>query len=104
VNDMLQRLMSRIRVDSAPELDPYYPRIWPARVEIRSGDRRFDCVGLHPAGDVESSFGWDGAIAKFHSVVQPTLDRREAEELVARVRTLDEASEMPPLNHFDTAL
>ncbi len=98
VNDLLQGLVSRVRVESAPELAHYYPRLWPARVVIQSEDRRFDREVLHPAGDVESGFGWDDAIAKFHSVVQPALGRRGAEELVARVRTLEEAAEMPQLS------
>ncbi len=90
--------MSRIRVETAPDLDHYYSWIWPARVEIRSGDRRFEREVLHPTGEVARGFGWDEAIAKFHSVVQPALGAREAEELVTQLRNLDEATEMPPLS------
>jgi 2-methylcitrate dehydratase PrpD len=66
----------------------------PARVEIEAGGRRFDREVLHPPGDPESDFGWDDVIAKFRRVVSSVLERREAEDLAARMRTLDEATEL----------
>ncbi|HXV59834.1 MAG TPA: MmgE/PrpD family protein [Vicinamibacteria bacterium] len=65
VNDELRNLAARVRVESAPELEHHYPRIWPARVAIRCGRERHEKELLHPPGDVESGFGWDAVIAKY---------------------------------------
>ncbi|HSF16071.1 MAG TPA: MmgE/PrpD family protein [Vicinamibacteria bacterium] len=65
VNDALRNLATRVRVESAPELEHYYPRIWPARVAIRCGRKRYEKELLHPPGDVGSGFGWDAVMAKY---------------------------------------
>lgn len=93
MNDVMRELMARVRVGEAPELESYYPRAWPARVGVRSRGRWLQGELVHPPGDVESDFGWQGTIAKFHRVAGPLLD--DPDEVVAQSQALDETSELP---------
>jgi 2-methylcitrate dehydratase PrpD len=72
LSDELQRLMSRVRIASSAELDPLYPRIWPARVTVRRGGDELVSEIRHPRGDPESDFSWDDVIAKYQEL-DPTL-------------------------------
>lgn len=92
VNDAVRELMARVRIEAAPDLEPHYPRVWPARVEIKSGDERYELELLHPTGDVESDFGWDEVREKFLRVVASAMDPDAAEALASRVSSLEIAA------------
>ncbi len=51
----IQKLGSRVQVETAPELERHYLDRWPARVEIRWKGKVLSRELLAPAGDVESS-------------------------------------------------
>jgi 2-methylcitrate dehydratase PrpD len=96
-NNRLQKLMTKVRVRSAPELEKYYPATWPARVVIHAGGRRISHELLNPRGDARNRFSWDDAIGKFRTTVGPLLGPKTAERVARQVRYLDAAAEMPPL-------
>jgi len=92
VNDTVRELMARVRVEAAPDLEPRYPLEWPARVEIKSGDERYELEVLHPTGDVESDFGWDEVQTKFLRAVRPAMERDAAEAYASCIETLESAA------------
>jgi 2-methylcitrate dehydratase PrpD len=85
VDDRLKRFMSRILVRRARELDPNYPRTWPARVTIRVGGRSISRLVRYPLGDARNPFGWDDVELKFRSIT--SLDSGAADRVVADLRT-----------------
>ena len=64
VDESVRRLMGRITVRRAPDLDTLYPRTWPARVEFRLQKGRVTRTVRHPRGDARNAFSWDDVVKK----------------------------------------
>jgi 2-methylcitrate dehydratase PrpD len=97
VDARVRRLMTKIRVMRAPELDRYYPRAWPARVDIRAGGRRHSRLVRHPHGDARQPFGWDDAARKFLALAAPAIGDADAARIVSEMRSAGAVASMPPL-------
>lgn len=93
----LRKLMAKIRVRQAPDLEKYYPAVWPARVAVKAGGRRISHELLYPRGDARNPCDWDDAVGKFRTVVGPLLGADTADRVASQVRCLDPAAEMPAL-------
>ncbi len=71
VDGRVRRLMSRIQVRKARDLDAAYPRTWPARVTFAVHGRRVSRLVRYPRGDARNAFTWDdvaqkcGAVGRF---------------------------------------
>jgi 2-methylcitrate dehydratase PrpD len=86
VDARVRRLMSRVRVRRAPELDRRYPRAWPARVDLRTHGRRHRRIVMHPRGDSRNPFEWNDEAQKFCQLAGPILGVTAAEEFVSNMR------------------
>jgi len=86
VDARLRRLMSRVRVRRAPELDRHYPRAWPARVDLRAHGRRHRRIVMHPRGDSRNPFEWNDEAQKFCQLAGPILGVTAAEEFISNMR------------------
>lgn len=87
VDDRVRRLMSRVKVRRARDLDAAYPRTWPARVEFRLRRGRVTRLIRHPRGDARNPLTWDDVVKKCGDAGGLAGD--------LRVATLDSA--VPPL-------
>jgi 2-methylcitrate dehydratase PrpD len=96
-DDRVRRLMSRIRVRRARELDQNYPKVWPARVTIKVNGRRFTCLVRHPHGDARHPFAWDDVGRKFRELAGPILGTAAADRVVSDMRAATADAAMPPL-------
>jgi 2-methylcitrate dehydratase PrpD len=91
----IQELASRVEVETAPELERYYPDRWPARVEIRWKGKELSREVLAPAGDLESGYSWDEALDKFRRALAPRMSQERIEALSRGIRELDRARSWP---------
>jgi 2-methylcitrate dehydratase PrpD len=96
-DDRVRRLMSKIRVRRARDLDRHYPRAWPARVDITAGGRRYSRLVLHPRGDARNPFGWDEMTRKFLALAGPAIGEASAAGVVAGMRGARASADMPAL-------
>jgi 2-methylcitrate dehydratase PrpD len=97
VDDRLDVLMSKIRLRRARDLDRYYPRAWPARVEIRAGGRRYSRRVLQPRGDARNPFGWDDLSRKFLALAGPAIGDASAVRVLGEMRNAATTADMPAL-------
>jgi 2-methylcitrate dehydratase PrpD len=95
IDDRMRRLMKVIVVRRARDLEGDYPRVWPARVDIRVGRRRLSCVVRHPHGDARRPLTWQDVAAKFRALAGPVIGASEADRFVQAVRAATPASPMP---------
>lgn len=93
--DAIEKLASRVRVESAPELERHYPERWPARVVIRGKGKAASREVLTPAGDVESDFSWREDTEKLTRTLAPAMSRATLESLARGVRELEQGREWP---------
>jgi 2-methylcitrate dehydratase PrpD len=96
-DDRVRRLMSRIRVRRGRELDRYYPKAWPARIDITTRGRRYSRLVLRPRGDARNPFGWDDAAAKFRALAGPVVGPAAADRIITDMRAATADAATPPL-------
>ena len=96
-NEELRRLMSKVRIGRARDLDARYPRAWPARVTIAARGRRFVRLVTHPHGDARRPFGWDQVADKFVTLASPAVSEAVARQAVEGLRTARPDAAMPAL-------
>jgi len=97
----IREVMARVGVVHDPELDPAFPRSWPARVKIRTtGGKHLENKVDFPRGDVNNPLSWDELVIRFkeHSkeVFDPTLQERIV-ELIQRIHTLKDMKKFTSL-------
>ncbi len=84
------KIMTRVHVASDDALTRDYPRKWPARVEIRTGDARtLQGANDYPKGDPESPLSDEEVIAKFEALTHGLISVGASEGIVDRVMDLD---------------
>ena len=91
----VRRLMTAIRVTRARDLDARYPRVWPARVEIHVGRRRYVRTVLHPRGDARQPLNWNDVVSKAMAIAAPIAGAAATERLVAEWGAAAAAAPMP---------
>jgi 2-methylcitrate dehydratase PrpD len=82
----IREMMAKVEVVHDPELDPAFPRSWPARVKLGTRDgRHLENRVDFPRGDINNPLSWDELVIRFkvHSkeVFDPTLQERIVESL-----------------------
>jgi 2-methylcitrate dehydratase PrpD len=86
----VQRLMQRVECVRDPEIEPEFPRKWPAKVEIRTRDgRRLRAAVEYPKGDPENPLSWEELIEKFQRLTAVVYGAAQRERIVAQVRALE---------------
>ena len=96
-SDAELKLMQKVQVFRAADLERYYPEAWPARIEIKAGKRRVSHQVFYPRGDARNPFGWDDVQRKFHTIAGPILSTETADQLVSLVRDLTLKAPIPDL-------
>ena len=88
----VQQLMQRFECVHDPEIEPEFPRKWPAKVEILTkAGRRFSTRLDYPKGDPENPLSWDELIDKFHRLTAGVFPKDQRQGLIAHVRSLEDA-------------
>jgi 2-methylcitrate dehydratase PrpD len=95
MNDLVRRMMAKVRVRRARDLDRSYPREFPAHVTIAFHGRRLGLLVRHPRGDHRNPLGWDDVERKFHS--NAGLDPDVAGRYVQAMRSVTLHSDVPAL-------
>lgn len=83
-------LMARISCVLDPALDEQFPRLWPAWVEVRTGDGqtlRSDI--LYPKGDPENALTWEEMKRKFVELSEPVISPERQRQVIAAVEALE---------------
>jgi 2-methylcitrate dehydratase PrpD len=70
VNDAVRKLMAKVQVVRARDLEKHYPEAWPGRVEIRCGRARHSHTVLYPRGDWRNPLDSDAVFEKFRTIVR----------------------------------
>jgi 2-methylcitrate dehydratase PrpD len=88
----VRALMQKVDCYSLPELDEYYPAEWRASASVEMVDgRELSARVRYPLGDPHNPLSWEQLEARFHELVAPVIeDRRKREELIEKVKGLDE--------------
>jgi 2-methylcitrate dehydratase PrpD len=100
----VQRLMQLVECAHDPEIEPDFPRKWPAKVEILTRDgRRLAASVEFPKGDPENLLSWEELIEKFHRLTTVVYGEAQRERIVARVRALETAPDILELMRLTLA-
>ena len=92
------RLISKIQIQSDPDLSAVYPRKWPARVEIvmRSGKHLMGATE-YPKGDPENPLSESEVLGKFKSLTRGLITDDWADALCQRVMALESSPDVSTL-------
>ena len=93
VDARIRRLMSKVRVYRARDLDANYPRAFPAHVAIVLPDRRLSRLVRHPRGDHRNPLGWEDVAVKFRATAGLSRDR--SERIIDAIRRATLESDVP---------
>jgi 2-methylcitrate dehydratase PrpD len=85
----IMEFMKKVRILASEKLEKNYPAMWPAEVEVRSGERTFSRELLRPTWDSCEELGWEEIEAKFKRSAGPIVGRERSERLMEVVRTMD---------------
>jgi len=78
----VQRVMDVVHAERDPELDAYYPAVWPAWVRITTHDgERLETRVMHPKGDPENFPSAGELTAKFETLAGRVLSAAEIARL-----------------------
>ncbi len=88
----VRELMQKVDCYTSPELDDHYPAEWRASASITMDDgTQYSSHIQYALGDPHNPLSWEQLEARFHELVEPVIaDTRKREEIVERVRGLDE--------------
>src|SRR5579863_6825319 len=88
----IRELMQKVDCYTSPELDDYYPAEWRASASITMDNgTQYHAHVRYALGDPHNPLSWEQLEARFHELVAPVIeDERKREELIEKVRGLDE--------------
>ncbi len=79
-DEAVTRLAAKIEVIPAPTLDAFYPRHWPAAVEVEAGGQLFERRVVAARGDPEHPLDRAALDDKAHRVLDPLLGAARVDE------------------------
>jgi 2-methylcitrate dehydratase PrpD len=82
ISDRLQAFMARISVKADEGLLQYYPKSWPARLEVATPSGKHERLVIHVPGDPQRPFDEPQVAAKFRRVTAPLIGERAADDLL----------------------
>lgn len=90
-------LMQKVDCYTSPELDDHYPAEWRASASITMDDgAHYSSHIRYALGDPHNPLSWEQLEARFHELVEPVIeDERKREEIIERVRHLDDMEHSP---------
>ncbi|HEU0000516.1 MAG TPA: MmgE/PrpD family protein [Ktedonobacteraceae bacterium] len=88
----VRELMQKVDCYTSPELDEHYPAEWRASASITMDDgSQYNAKIRYALGDPHNPLNWEQLEARFHELVAPVIeDQRKREELIEKVRGLDD--------------
>jgi 2-methylcitrate dehydratase PrpD len=86
--------MKKIRILPSPELEKKYPNLWPAKVEVKCGDRTFFCEVLRPTWDSCEELGWAKIEAKFRRITAPIAGKVKTDRIIESVYYIDKSENL----------
>ena len=87
----IREMMKKIEVIHNPEFDPEFPKIWPARVTIRTTDGQALANRVDfPKGDVENPLSWEELIFRFEDHSQTVFDPSHQKRIVSILKELED--------------
>ena len=94
----VRALMQRVSHVRDPELEPHFPRQWPAWavIELQDG-RKWSTTVRYPKGDPQNPLSWDELRAKYRELGRSVLPEDRLDALSQRVRSLESAPDVAPL-------
>ena len=91
----VRELMAIVKVEEDESLTSYYPRHWPALIEVTTNDGRvLKKLTVASDGDPELSFDWNRVVAKFRRLAVPVVGQGRADEIVAGYFALPSATQL----------
>lgn len=86
----VKKMMSRIHCSEDPEIEKDFPRKWPAKVTITTGDgQTLRAQVEYPKGDPENPLSWDEIIQKYTFLTAPVFSDDKCSAIVSSVRSLE---------------
>ena len=87
----------KLHVTAPAEIDQLYPRLRPARVTVMTGGHKFTRQADEALGSRLVPLDDAGLKTKFLGLVAPVLGDKRADDLVARLWTIEEIADIRPL-------
>ena len=92
---MIREVMARVGVVHDPELDPAFPRSWPARITIRTrGGKHLENKVDFPRGDVNNPLSSDELLIRFQEHSKEVFDRALQERIVESIQRIHTLKDM----------
>ena len=94
----VRALMQRVSHVRDPELEPHFPRQWPAWavIELQDG-RKWSTTVRYPKGDPQNPLSWDELRAKYRELGRSVLPEDRLDEICQAVQCLESAADVAPL-------
>jgi len=92
----VRELMQKVDCYTSPKLDDHYPAEWRASASITMDDgTQYSLHVRYALGDPHNPLSWEQLEARFHELVAPVIaDERKREEIVEKVRRLDDSERL----------
>ena len=97
-SDNVRRLMDKVRVRGSIELDRYFPKYWPGKVNVTLSDGQpWAHEVIIPKGESGNPMSRDEVEEKFLSLAMPLLGDAKAKSLIREVQSLNLRDSLEPL-------
>jgi len=81
-NRMMHQFLKKVKVLADKKLDKYYPRRWPAKVYIDTGNEILEHMVVETRGDVTSEYSLENAVSKFNNLTRNIMKKSEASKIL----------------------
>jgi 2-methylcitrate dehydratase PrpD len=97
-SDDVLRLMAKVKVKAAPDLDRHFPKYWPGRVAVLLAEgRNLVQEIIIPKGESGNPMASDELEAKFLDLASPILGETQAHAVMQEVRSLEDRDSVQAL-------
>ena len=99
-SDRVRRLMAKVEVVNAADLDRHFPKYWPGRVTVKiAGGPSFTHEVIIPKGESGNAMTRQEIEEKFVSLAAPVLGEERARSVIGEVASLASRDSVEPLLH-----
>ena len=100
-NSSIREVMKKIEVAHNPELDPFFPKSWPARVKIQTTDgKELENRVDYPKGDIENPLTWDELVARFKDHSKEVFDQAQQKGILEILQHIEELEDIERLTNL----
>jgi 2-methylcitrate dehydratase PrpD len=90
-------LMGKVKVVASTELDRHFPKYWPGRVTVKSGNETYSQEVIIPKGEAGNPMRPVEVQAKFLFLAAPIIGKEKADSVVQEIQSLDTRGSLEPL-------